>query len=356
MKDYRFRLQKYTVGRNNKRCCPQCGRRRCFTPYVDAEGRITFPDYVGICDHVNRCGYHYPPKAYFHDHPEACEKNDHWRENDVCIYRTSTRPQPQKPQPQASFIERTLMEQTLHGYSTNSLFVFLAHKFGEENMLRIFKMYNVGTAKKWGGSPVFWQVDSKGRVHAGKVMAYEKNGHRKKLDGVQSVCWVHSILHLKGFNLEQCLFGEHLLPLHPNAKVMIVESEKTALVMTYAMPDYIWLATGGKSGCFNERACSVLKGRDVMLVPDLKATDDWHKKMDMLEEIGVYARITNLLEGVATKHQRERGLDIADFILEEKKKPFPEILQQMIQKNPALQLLIDKLDLEVVSIEEKNTN
>ena len=355
MKEYRFRLQKYATGRNNKKRCPECGRRKCFTPYVDTEERITFPDYVGICDHVNRCGYHYPPKAYFHDHPEASEKDEHWRERDAYSPKTYTKPVVPRPKPQPSFFERSLMEQTMHGYSTNSLFVFLASKFDEANMMRIFKMYNVGTAKKWCGSPVFWQVDSQGRVHAGKVMAYEENGHRKKLDGVQSVCWVHTMLRLKDFNLEQCLFGEHLLPLHPHAKVMIVESEKTALIMTHAMPDYIWLATGGKSGCFNERACSVLKGRDVMLVPDLKATGDWQKKLEMLESIGVHARLTNLLEGIATEGQRERGLDIADFILEEKK-PLPDILLQMIRKNPTLQLLIDKLDLEVVSIEENETN
>ena len=252
------------------------------------------------------------------------------------------------PASEPSFIDHTIMEKTLQRYDMNALFVFLASKLGKEDMLRIFKMYSVGTARKWGGSPVFWQVDSRGRVHAGKVMAYEKNGHRKKLDGVQSVCWVHSMLHMKDFRLEQCLFGEHLLPLHPNAKVMIVESEKTALVMAHAMPEYVWLATGGKSGCFNERACSVLKGRDVMLVPDLKATDDWQKKLALLESIGVRARITNLLEGIATESQRERGLDIADFILEQK--PQQETLQKLIQRNPALQALFDKFGLELVGM------
>ena len=348
MKEYRFRLQKHTPGQYNKRCCPECGRSKCFTPYIDMEGRITFPDHVGKCDHVNRCGYHYPPKAYFRDHPETNEKSGVWREANTFARKSPVTLEIPIPKPQPSFIDRALMEQTLHGYSTNALFVFLASKFGKEDMLRIFRMYNVGTSKKWNGSPVFWQVDSLGRVHAGKVMAYENNGHRKKQDGVQSVGWVHSMLHLKDFNLEQCLFGEHLLTKRPKAKVMIVENEKTTLVMAHAMPEYVWLATGGKSGCFNERACLVLKGRDVMLVPDLRATGDWRKKLDMLHGIGVRARITNLLEGLASESQLDRGLDIADFILEES--PLQDILQKMMQRNPALRLLFDKLGLELVSI------
>ena len=348
MKEYRFRLQRHTAGQNNKRSCPGCRRSKCFTPYIDTEGRITFPDFVGKCDHENRCGYHYPPKAYFRDNPEASEKIGDWRETNAFARKSPVTPEIPIPKSQPSFIDRTLMEQTLQGYSTNALFAFLASKFGKEDMLHIFKMYNVGTTKKWGGSPVFWQVDSQGRFHAGKIMAYEKNGHRKKQDGVQSVCWVHSMLHLKDFSLEQCLFGEHLLPMRPEAKVMIVESEKTALVMAHVMPEYVWVATGGKSGCLNERTCKVLNGRDVMLVPDLKATDDWQKKLALLESIGVRARITNLLEGIATESQRERGLDIADFILEQK--PQQETLQKLIQRNPALQALFDKFGLELVGM------
>ena len=51
MNEYRFHLQKYKAGRNTKQTCPQCGRRKCFVRYVDEEGKIEFPDYVGRCDH-----------------------------------------------------------------------------------------------------------------------------------------------------------------------------------------------------------------------------------------------------------------------------------------------------------------
>jgi len=48
---------------------------------------------------------------------------------------------------------------------------------------------------------------------------------------------VHSILEIPKYNLKQCLFGLHLL--NENLKqVAIVESEKTALIMSIEFPNY----------------------------------------------------------------------------------------------------------------------
>ena len=52
------------------------------------------------------------------------------------------------------------------------------------------------------------------------------------------------------------------------------------------------------------------------------------------------------LECTSDEEQRSQGLDIADFFLYSPSKR--QILHQMIQRNPALQLLIDELDLELI--------
>ena len=44
------------------------------------------------------------------------------------------------------------------------------------------------------------------------------------------------------------------------------------------MPEFIWLATGGMHGCFKSDVVSALKGRSVMLCPDLGAKDVWESK------------------------------------------------------------------------------
>lgn len=75
MTEYRFHLQKYRPG--SKTVCPECGRKACFTRYIDEAGEISFPDSVGMCDHINSCGYHYTPKEYFRD-KSSCQRKIEW--------------------------------------------------------------------------------------------------------------------------------------------------------------------------------------------------------------------------------------------------------------------------------------
>ena len=90
-----------------------------------------------------------------------------------------------------------------------------------------------------------------------------------------------------------------------------------------------------------------------MLVPDLNATDDWRKQLTLFDDSGIKATLFESLEQMATDEQREQGLDIADFLIAEQT---PHgILEQMMQRNPALRQLVDALQLELVGIEELQT-
>ena len=125
-----------------------------------------------------------------------------------------------------------------------------------------------------------------------------------------------------------------------------MESEKTAIIASHFIPDGLWIATGGKNGCFNAQAVKVLSGRDVILMPDLGATSEWQEKVQMLQPVCRSVSVSSVLEDVATDEQRKQGLDIADFLL---MKDTPQmILQRMIDKNPILQQLIDELGLVLV--------
>lgn len=68
MKTHRFVLEKYH-GPRSRTMCPHCKRYKCFTRYVDLEGKYTFPMEVGRCNHENSCGYHLTPKAFFEQKP-----------------------------------------------------------------------------------------------------------------------------------------------------------------------------------------------------------------------------------------------------------------------------------------------
>lgn len=342
MADYRFHLQKYKPG--SKISCPSCGKARCFTRYIDDEEEISFPDSVGICDHINSCGYHYSPKEYFHDNPDVLQTG---AERPPVLKRRVMAPKPiQDNSFLPSYIPKDDMMKNLTHYEMNPLFLYLSEIWGEAKTVQLMSRYNVGTSKKWGGSAVFWQVDVKGRIRTGKIMLYDpKTGHRVK-EPHRHVCWVHSELKLPDFHLRQCLFGEHLLMKNPTMPVAIVESEKTALIGTVFVPDILWLATGGMNGCFNADTMSVLKDRNVTLFPDLGAFEIWSQKASILSGICQRVAVSDVLEKNATDEQRSRGLDIADFLLEEPSKR--QILQSMIQRNPVLQQLIDDLELELI--------
>jgi hypothetical protein len=60
-----YNLQKYN-GISSRYTCPHCGRKRCFTLYVDEDGD-PLHESVGRCDHESSCGYHYTPKQHFAD-------------------------------------------------------------------------------------------------------------------------------------------------------------------------------------------------------------------------------------------------------------------------------------------------
>ena len=351
MSEYRFHLQKYHPG--SKTVCPECGRKACFTRYIDEEGLVSFPDNVGKCDHINSCGYHYTPKEYFQDNPTAKEAMiEQGNRGDTPSRSVKPIAKPLSTSaPQTSFLPFDWVNQSIQRFDINPLYRYLTNVAGKEKTDRLFNLYKVGTSKMWNGATVFWQIDVKGNVRAGKIMGYDaKTGHRIKVPFNQ-VSWVHSVRKIPDFHMKQCLFGEHLLAdaLSLARIIAIVESEKTALVAALFIPDLVWLATGGMHGCFNGKAMQMLRGREVILFPDLKATEEWKHKTKMLYPICKRATCSDLLETMATDEQRKAGLDIADFLLMEDTPQM--ILAKMIQYNPVLQTLIDELGLELVNAE-----
>ena len=100
------------------------------------------------------------------------------------------------------------------------------------------------------------------------------------------------------------------------------------------------------NGCFNKDAVEVLSGREVVLVPDLGATDKWKSKLPLLQSICKQVLVSNILEDNATDEQKTKGLDIADFLLMAET---PQMaLQRLIKLHPPLQHLIDSLGLVLV--------
>lgn len=330
---HRFILEPYK-GIASRHTCPECKQKRCFSRYIDTDGKVSFPEYVGRCDREQKCGYHFTPKEYFKQHPEQQTQT----------YERVVRPvQPPLP---TSYIDASLVERSMNRYADNLLFQFLSSQLGANEALRLMQLYRVGTANHWQGSTVLWQTDTHGRARTGKIMLYNPTTGRRVKEPHNHITWVHSILHKEGFNLKQCFFGEHLLPTDEKRSVAIVESEKSALIASSYLPQYLWIASGGKNGCFRDDNLSALRGRNVVLFPDLGATEDWSARISTMQRMGISVKLFDYLERNATEKQRAEGFDIADFLLEMKQ---PQaILQGMIAKNPSLNLLIKELGLVLI--------
>lgn len=339
---YRFILEPYK-GIATRHNCPLCEQKRCFTLYIDSENEVVFPNNVGRCNREEKCSYHFTPKQYF-------EQNPH-NKADIKLNIPRINPQLQKIPEPISFIDESVVIRSLANYPQNKLYLFLSSQFGNKQALELMQRYQVGTANLWNGATIFWQIDKMGKVRTGKIMLYNSTIGKRIKQPHNHISWVHSLVGSKEFKLKQCFFGEHLLAIEKSLPVGIVESEKSALIASHYIPQYRWIASGGKHGCLNNDNLKVLIGRKVVLFPDLGAFTEWNLKAMRMKEAGIEVKVFDYLERNATSKQRNEGCDIADFLLQTK--PSISILQMMIEKNPALKMLIERFDLV---LDDSSTN
>lgn len=299
---HRYTLEPYK-GMNTRHRCPNCNKKGVFTKYIDTETNEHLNGIVGYCNRIVKCAYHYTPKDYFQD-------------NNILFDNTKVsnyvKPQP-KPKPKTSFIDYDLMSKSKASKNRNYFIDYLASLWDYDTAYYLADLYNIGTSKHWQGATVFWQVDRNNSVRSGKIMLYNASNGKRVKEPYNHITWAHSVLKLDNFNLEQCYFGEHLLNEDGNKPVAIVESEKTAIISSVYLPEFIWLACGSVNN-LNESKTKVLKGRNVVLFPDLKCFDLWNDKIPQLTNLANF-RTSTLLRDKATEAEKLQGLDIADYLI-----------------------------------------
>ena len=248
----------------------------------------------------------------------------------VPVRPTANRPPMMQATPKAiGLIPLEYMNRSL---STGSDFVqFLRDLFQNINGLNqsideVCERYKLGSTKS--GNVIFWQVDINGKVRTGKIMQYNPATGKRVHNASGAIDWVHNKLKRAGtvpqdFNLRQCYFGEHLLSLQPDSTIAIVESEKTAVIASVLMPQYIWIAAGNINGLTLDKS-SALKGRSVILFPDLSkelptrptAFVQWSRRAAEIRRVyGCKVVVSDILERIATDEEKESGLDIADYLI-----------------------------------------
>lgn len=311
--------------KGSRHTCPNCEKRREFTRYEDTRTGELLPGEYGICNRLDRCGYHLNPyKDGYSQRVWELEKGDQFDSWKFQPPRLKILP---KAQPPASFISNEVFKGSLSSYEGNAFVLYLISLFGEDVAGKLIGRYFIGSSNHCFrnrdfpdyisevGANVFWQIDKQGRIRSGKIMLYDPVKGKRIKKPFNHVTWVHKKLRLEGFELRQCLFGEHLLKGDEFSPVAIVESEKTAIIASVYFPQFIWLACGAMNNLNAER-CGVLKGRHVILFPDLNAFEKWSAKAMLLtgELSGTLFSVSDLLERQASEADKSEGLDLADYL------------------------------------------
>lgn len=304
MTTHRFTLQPYKTPAD-RHTCPQCGHKRTFTRYIDIQTNTYLGDAVGCCNRADKCGYHFKPKQHFANHPEAGVTHQYQPVDPVVSF----------PLIGPSVMAMDDVSRSLNNYHQNNLITWLASRIGANAAMLLAEHYRIGTSDHWPGATVFWQIDEQNKTRTGKIMLYNAQTGKRVKKPYNHIYWMHRKM-FTGYYLSQCLFGLHLLPHYPDKPIAIVESEKTALIAAHYMPQYLWLATGGLNN-LNADKCQVLKGRKVLLWPDVNALAAWQQKALDLELLlpGTRFNVCNTLEQNATDEQRLNGWDVGDWLV-----------------------------------------
>jgi len=304
MSEHRYILEPYN-GMKTRFRCPSCQRSdKTFSLYIDTETGGHLHTTVGRCNRESNCGHHYTPKQFFQDNPDFIGNRPLPK-----VYKKKTVTLPQRS---ISSIDVEVFKASLKSHDENHFVKFLIDRFGVEVASQLVSRYFIATSKHWNGATVFWQIDTKGKVRTGKIMLYNPTTGKRIKEPRNHINWVHSVLQLPEYNLQQCLFGEHLLQ-DKTKPVAIVESEKTAVIASVYLPQFIWVAVGSLTN-LNTEKCSILKGRTVTLFPDLNGFEKWRNKAKELSSLTSF-QISDLLERKATVDEKKQGFDLADYLI-----------------------------------------
>lgn len=356
MEAYRYTLEKSS----RKHLCPECNKRK-FVRYIDTETKEYLPEQYGRCDREINCAYHLNPYADgYSDKADGFTSNSQCKGSAFKEFRSQPKP--------FAFIPLEILKKTRQGWEQNTflqnLLNHIPYPFPASEIERVIVQYQLGTILKgyMSGAITFPFIDESNNIRAIQAKKFDKSNH------TIITSFLHSIVEqnlkdsgrqipewLKSYNENDskvtCLFGAHLLPKFPKNPVALVEAPKSAIICTlyYGFPDkpdhLLWLAVYNLSSLSLEK-CSALKGRTVILFPDLSkegtAFQLWSEKSKSLEKKlpGTRFFVNNLLEQKASIKAKSKGYDLADYLIQYDHNTFEN-------KNPGQLTIQNKTENEI---------
>lgn len=210
-----------------------------------------------------------------------------------------------------------------------------AGKLTTEQMRHAAERYHLGKTRS--GQPIFWMIDD---------MMTPLDAH------IMPNTWMSMLLKkreplLKYWQIQHCLFGLHLIvntnltnltninsaisaeqqyscnsrhSWSEKTPICVVESEQSAVVLSELFPECIWMAYATTLH-LSPDLFAPLEGRNVTLFPRTDPTLSTFLFFEDLVDVtrrqyGIDITVDSTLEDHATADQKDRCIDILDFILE----------------------------------------
>lgn len=354
---------RYTLDKSSKKfLCPNCNKKN-FVLYIESETGSYLADNFGRCDRETSCGYHKaPPKGnkchsipflslesitdkaikltdtngiisiipklqIFEQTMSCCWISEWFLKNSIISYigndskycnnddvglvnTTIIKEIPSEIIPSFHALE-LLDKMYVENPQIDNLSEFLKIQFSNDEVFKAMQNYLItGTNHFWSNSTAFWQIDDKNKIHACKIMQYDRLTGKRIKKPYNHINWLHNAIKEPNFNLCQCLFGLHRIKEDYEKIIAIVESEKTAIIMSIFLPDYIWIATGSKQNLKFD-LFKPIKKRNIVLFPDKGEYFNWLNKATELNKIGFKIAVSELVE----QTDFENGFDLADYYL-----------------------------------------
>lgn len=282
-------------------CCYSCGvaGSDVFSFIADIERldrRRDFPKAVQKAAEI----LNLPIGADCTERTECTKRTNRTKRTNVQTY-TADPPQP------PVYVNNGLVENRATGGKHSKLFKFVCRYFKPDEVSGIFKNYYVGGL--YDGWSAFPYINAAGYCVDIHYQAYDDDGHRQK-EGGQT--WELKRQKQSDRRAPWCLFGEHLINARPDAPIGIVESEKTALIASLFMPEYVWLATGGLARLKAE-TCAAVRERDCYLFPDADGVHAWREKAAKMKAEGFNNLI--IAADFVLRYAEQPKDDLADIIL-----------------------------------------
>jgi hypothetical protein len=221
---------KFNPKRNYKTVTPCCHKTNTdgkFVNYLDYE------DYYGFC---HSCGIAtMPPTIYLDENDEeftwSVTENKFIRStlSSVAVPVAVSCNKIAIPQ---QFIPEEEIWSNYYTEPENNLLQFLRKNYDDKLVEDAKEVYAISTSND--GGTMFWSINKGLQIQKLKIVYYDENGRRKN----------HFKVPYKNEDgYFSCLFGEHILGYnnYQDKTIILVESEKTALIGYMLMPKYIQL-------------------------------------------------------------------------------------------------------------------